>query len=74
MLSLHAGVLVFTVMYDAASLNASLVHAGVLVFTVMYDAAGLNAGLVHAGVLVITAASHGNAEFACRSFGVHNNV
>jgi hypothetical protein len=49
-------------------------HAGVLVFTVMYDAAGLNAGLVHAGVLVITAASHGNAEFACRSFCIHSNV
>jgi hypothetical protein len=34
-LSLHAGVLVFTVMYDAASLNAGLpvVHAGVLVIT-----------------------------------------
>jgi hypothetical protein len=42
-------------------------HAGVLVFTVMYDATGLNAGLVYAGVLVITAASHGNAECACRS-------
>jgi hypothetical protein len=27
-LSLHAGHLVFTVMYDAAGLNASLVHAG----------------------------------------------
>jgi hypothetical protein len=49
-------------------------HAGVFVFTVMYDATGLNACLVHAGVLVITAASHGNAEFACRSFGIHSNV
>jgi hypothetical protein len=49
-------------------------HAGVLVFTVIYDAAGLNAGLVHAGVLVITTASHGNAEFACWSFGIHSNV
>jgi hypothetical protein len=28
--------------------------------------------LVHAGVLVITAASHGNAKFACRSFGIHS--
>jgi hypothetical protein len=28
-LSLHAGVLVFAVMYDAAGLNAGLVHAGV---------------------------------------------
>jgi hypothetical protein len=51
MLSLHAGVLVFIVMYDDAGLNAGLVHAGglqqhlmamlclhagVLVFTVMY--------------------------------------
>jgi hypothetical protein len=33
MLSLHAGVLVFTVMCDAAGLNAGLVHAGVLVIT-----------------------------------------
>jgi hypothetical protein len=49
-------------------------HARVLVFTIMYDDAGLNAGLVHAGVLVITAASHGNAEFACRSFGIHSNI
>jgi hypothetical protein len=49
-------------------------HARVLVFTVMYDATGLNAGLVHAGILVITVASHGNAEFACRSFGIHSNV
>jgi hypothetical protein len=49
-------------------------HAGVLSFTVMYDAAGLNAGLVHAGVMVITAASHGNAEFSCRSFGIYSNV
>jgi hypothetical protein len=49
-------------------------HAGVLVSTVMCDAAGLNAGLVHAGVLVITAASHGNAEFACQSFGIHSNM
>jgi hypothetical protein len=49
-------------------------HAGVLVFTVMYDDAGLNAGLVHAGVLVIPAASHGNAEFACWSFGILSNV
>jgi hypothetical protein len=40
----------------------------------MYDAAGLNASLAHAGVLVITAASHGNAEFACWSFGIHSNV
>jgi hypothetical protein len=24
--------------------------------------------------LVITAVSHGNAEFACRSFGIHSNV
>jgi hypothetical protein len=49
-------------------------HARVLEFTVMYDAAGLNASLVHAGVLVITVASQGNAEFACRSFGIHSNV
>jgi phosphoribosylaminoimidazole (AIR) synthetase len=49
-------------------------HAGVLVFTVMYDAASLSVGLVHARVLVITAASHGNAKFACQSFGIHNNV
>jgi hypothetical protein len=49
-------------------------HAGVLAFTVIYDAAGLNASLVHAGVLVITAVSHGNAEFACRSFGIHSDV
>jgi hypothetical protein len=49
-------------------------HARVLAFTVMYDPAGLNASLVHAGVLVITAASHGNAEFPCRSFGIHSNV
>jgi hypothetical protein len=49
-------------------------HAGVLVFSVMYDAASLNAGLVHVGVLVITAASHGNAVFACRSFGIYSNV
>jgi hypothetical protein len=33
MLSLHAGGLVFTVMCDAASLNAGLMHAGVLVIT-----------------------------------------
>jgi hypothetical protein len=49
MLSLHAGVLVFTVMYDAAGLNAGLVHAGALVFTLMCDATGLNAGLVPLG-------------------------
>jgi hypothetical protein len=49
MLSLHAGVLVFTIMYDAAGLNVGLVHAGVLVFTVMCDAAGLNASLVPLG-------------------------
>jgi hypothetical protein len=49
-------------------------HAGVFVLTGMYHAAGLNASLVHAGVLVITAASHGNPEFACRSFGIHSNV
>jgi hypothetical protein len=49
-------------------------HAEVLVFTVMYDDASLNAGLVLAGVLVITAASHGNSEFACRTFGIHSNV
>jgi hypothetical protein len=29
----HAGVLVFTVMYDDAGLNAGLVHAGALVIT-----------------------------------------
>jgi hypothetical protein len=49
-------------------------HAGGLVFTVMCDAASLNAGLMHAGVLVITAVSHGNAELACRSFGIHSYV
>jgi hypothetical protein len=32
--SLYAGILVFTVMYHANSLNAGLVHAGVLVITV----------------------------------------
>jgi homoaconitase/3-isopropylmalate dehydratase large subunit len=61
-------------MYDDANLNSCLVHAGVFVLTGMYHAAGLNAGLVHAGVLVITAASHGNTEFACRSFGIRSNV